>query len=93
MVEIQRERLKVRANTRPQILAGAIAKFITQDHKDIEIVAVGAGAINQATKGMILSRRFCSSAGVDLAFKPAFETLTIDGKEITAIKFLPVVLN
>lgn len=89
---IERERLKVRANTRPQILAGAIAKFITQDHKDIEIVAVGAGAVNQATKGLIMARRFVSSSGIDLAFKPAFETLDIDGKEITAIKFIPVIL-
>lgn len=86
----QRERLKVGAATRPQILAGAIAKFLTQDHKDIEIIAVGAGAINQATKGMILARRFVSSTGSNLAFIPAFETLDIEGKEVTAIKWLPV---
>lgn len=86
----QRERLKVSAKTSPQILAGAIAKFITVDRKDIEVVAVGAGAINQATKGLIMARRFVSSTGVDLAFKPAFETLIIDGKEMTAIKWIPV---
>lgn len=86
----ERERLKVSAKTSPQVLAGAIAKFITVDHKKIEIIAVGAGAINQATKGMILARRFVSSSGLDIAFKPAFETLTIEGKEITAIKWIPV---
>lgn len=86
----EKERLKVSAGTSPQKTAGAIAKFITIDRKEIEIVAVGAGAVNQATKALILARRFASSAGVDLAFKPAFETLNIDGKEITAIKWIPI---
>lgn len=86
----QRERLKVSATTSPQKTAGAMHKFYTVDKQDFEIVAVGAGAINQATKAMILARRFISSSGIDLAFKPAFETINIEGKEITAIKWIPV---
>lgn len=86
----KRERLKVGASTSPQKTAGAIAKFITVDRKDIEIVAVGAGAINQATKALILARRFTSSSGINLAFIPAFETLEIEGKEVTAVKWIPV---
>lgn len=86
----QRERLKVSASTRPQVLAGAIAKFITQDRKDVELVAVGAGAVNQGVKGLIMARRFVSSSGLNLAFIPAFETLDIDGAERTAIKFIVV---
>lgn len=87
-----RERLKVGGATRPQTLAGAIAKNIVNDHKDVEIVSVGAGAGNQAIKALILARRFVSSAGIDLAFKPAFETIEIDGKEVTAVVFIPVQL-
>ena len=83
-----RQRLKVSAKTRPQELAGAIAKFITQDHQDVEVIAIGAGANQQCTKALIMARRFTSSAGLNLAFIPAFETLDIDGKEITAIKWL-----
>lgn len=83
-----RERLKVKGTTSPQDLAGAIAKYITLDKKDVEIVAIGAGAISQAVKGIILARRFVSSSGIDLVVIPAFEGLTIEGKEITAIKFL-----
>lgn len=86
----ERERLKVGASTRPQILAGAIVKFIVQDRKDIEIVAVGAGAVNQAIKGQILARRYYSSTGGNLAFIPAFADIEIDGKQVTAIKWLPV---
>jgi stage V sporulation protein SpoVS len=83
-----RERLRVKSTTAPQDLAGAIAKYITVDKKDIEIVGIGAGAVCQAVKGLILARRFVSSHGIDLAITPAFETLDIDGKEVTAIKFL-----
>lgn len=86
----QKEKLKVSAKTRPQELAGAIAKFITIDNKEVEVVAVGAGAINQAIKGLILANRFVSTSGIHLAFIPAFDTLTIEGKEVTAVKFLPV---
>lgn len=85
-----RERLKVRASSSPQKVAGAIAKYMTVDHKEVEIVAVGAGAINQAVKGLILARRFVSSSGLNLAFIPAFETLDIEGKEMTAVKWFPV---
>lgn len=87
-----RERLKVKSTTRPQILAGAIAKFLTVDHRDVEIVAVGAGAVNQSVKGLIMARRFMASTGEDYAFKPAFETIDIEGKEVTAIKWIPVKL-
>lgn len=83
-----RERLRVKNSTIPQDLAGAIAKYITNDKKDVEVVAIGAGAISQAVKGLILARRFVSSAGIDLVIIPAFEGLDIDGKEVTAIKFL-----
>lgn len=88
-----REKLKVSASTRPQILAGAIVKFIVQDRKEIEIVAVGAGAVNQATKALIMARRYISSSGVNLAFIPAFADVVIDGKQVTAIKWIPVHLK
>jgi stage V sporulation protein S len=83
-----RERLRVKNSTAPQDLAGAIAKYLTTDKKNVEVVAIGAGAISQAVKGIILARRFVSSSGMDLVLIPAFETVEIDGKEVTAIKFL-----
>lgn len=84
------QRLKVSSTTKPQTLAGAIAKFIVQDKQKVEIIAVGAGANQQCTKALIIARRFTSSSGLNLSFIPAFEVLTIDGKEVTAIKWLPV---
>lgn len=92
MTQKTRQKLKVSSTTKPQVLAGAIAKFIVQDRVDIEIIAIGAGANQQCTKALILARRFVSSSGMNLAFIPAFETIEIDGKEITANKWLPVEL-
>lgn len=89
---INRQRLKVSATTKPQELAGAIAKFLVQDRQDVEIIAIGAGANQQCTKALIMARRFVSSSGMNLAFIPAFETVLIDGKEITANKWIPVEL-
>lgn len=87
----EREPLRVSSTTRPEKLAGAIAKF-HEERTDVEIVAVGAGAVNQAIKGLIMARRFVSSTGANLAFIPAFGTLEIKGKEVTAVKFLPIEL-
>lgn len=86
----ERQRLKVSSKTRPQVLAGAITKFLIDDHKEVEIIAIGAGANQQCTKALILARKFCSTSGMNLAFIPGFETLEIDGKEITANKWIPV---
>jgi len=83
-----RERLRVKNSTVPQDLAGAIAKYLTIDKQDVEVVAIGAGAISQAVKGIILARRFVSSNGIDLVVIPAFETLEIQDKEVTAVKFI-----
>lgn len=92
MSTTQRKRLKVSATTKPQELAGAIAKFLVQDHQAVEIIAIGAGANQQCTKALIMARRFVSSSGLNLAFIPAFETVVIDEKEITANKWIPVEL-
>lgn len=82
--------LKASATTRPQDLAGAVAKYITHDHQDVEIVVVGAGALSQAMKGLIIARRFVASSGVDLLVVPSFRSITINEKEITAIVLTPV---
>lgn len=81
----ERQKLKVSSTTKPQALAGAVAKALTEDKQDVELVGIGAGATQQLVKGLIMARRFTSSSGLDLAFVPAFQTVEIDSKEITAI--------
>ena len=77
--------LRASATTRPQDLAGAVAKYITVDKQDVEVVVVGAGALSQAMKGLIIAKRFISGEGLNLKLDIGFRGLIINNKEITGI--------
>ena len=80
--------LKVKADTRVKQLAGSIAHSIRNGENSIIVTAVGAGAVNQAVKGIIVARGFLAQEGRSLATVPAFDTVDVDGQEKTAIKFV-----
>lgn len=79
--------LKVSAKSNPNSVAGALAGVI-RDHGTVEIQAVGAGALNQATKAVAIARGFVAPQGMDLICIPAFADILIDGEERTAIKLI-----
>lgn len=79
--------IKVRAVSRTAAVAGAIAGVI-RDEKHAEIQAIGAGAVNQAIKAMVLAKNFLEQDGIEIAFVPEFVNVEIDGKVRTAIKFV-----
>lgn len=81
------ETLKVGKNSEPKGVAGAIAAVIRQSKK-AEIQAIGAGAVNQAVKAIIIARGYLSPNGVNLICTPSFADVTIDKEERTAIRFL-----
>ncbi len=54
----------------------------------MEIQAIGAGAINQAIKAIAIARGFVAPSGIDLAFVPAFQEISINNEERTAIKLI-----
>lgn len=78
--------LRVSSRSNPNALAGAVAGTI-QEHGKAEIQAVGAGAVNQATKAVAIARGFVAPSGLNLICIPAFEEVEIEGEERTAIKF------
>lgn len=78
--------LKVKNSTPPAKLAGSIAKNL-QEGKSVEIVAVGAGAVNQSIKGITIARGFTAASGVNLVIIPAFADIEIGGEHRTAMKF------
>ena len=45
--------IKVSANSRTSAVAGAIAGVV-REHKRAEVQAIGAGAVNQAVKGVLV---------------------------------------
>jgi stage V sporulation protein S len=79
--------IKVRAVSRTAAVAGAIAG-IFRDTKHAEVQAIGAGAVNQAVKAMVLAKNFLAQDGIEVVFTPEFVNVEIDGKVRTAIKFV-----
>ena len=81
------EILKVSARSAPNSVAGAIAAVI-RDKGEVEIQAVGAGAVNQAVKACAVARGYLATNGIDLVLIPAFANIVIDDEERTGIKLI-----
>ena len=81
------EMIKVSANSRTSAVAGAIAGVV-REHKRTEVQAIGAGAVNQAVKALVLAIGYLKNDGLDIVCVPEFADVTIDDKVRTAIKFV-----
>ncbi|OPL08400.1 MAG: stage V sporulation protein S [delta proteobacterium ML8_F1] len=81
------EILKVSSKSNPNSVAGALAGVI-REHGAAEIDAIGAGAVNQSIKAIVIARGFLSPAGIDLVFVPVFSDIEINGEERTSIKLI-----
>ena len=81
------ETLKVSSKSNPSSVAGALPN-VFREKGNVEIQAVGAGALNQAIKAVAIARGFMAPSGKNLVCIPAFADITIDGEERTAIKLI-----
>lgn len=81
------ETLKVGTKSNPNSVAGALANVI-RTTGSVEIQAIGAGALNQAIKGIAIARGFVAPSGKNLVCIPAFTDIVIEGEERTAIKLI-----
>ena len=81
------ETIKVSSKSDPNRVAGALAN-IFRDKDSVEVQAIGAGALNQAVKGIAIARGYVAPSGKNLVCIPAFIDITIDGEERTAIKLI-----
>lgn len=81
------EVLKVASQSNPNSVAGALANTI-REKGGAELQAIGAGALNQAIKAIIIARGYVAPSGIDLACVPAFTDIEINGEERTAIKLI-----
>jgi stage V sporulation protein S len=79
--------IKVSANSRTSAVAGAIAGVI-REHKHAEVQAIGAGAVNQAIKALVLATGYLKNDGIEIACVPQFVDVEIDEKVRTAIKLV-----
>lgn len=76
--------MKVAGDSNVRNTAGSIAKHI-EEGKEVEIVTVGAGALNQAKKAIIAASMMLASKGLTVYEKSGFTTVEIAGEERTAI--------
>ena len=81
------EMIKVAANSRTSAVAGAIAGVV-REQKHVEVQVIGAGALNQAVKALVLASTYLKEDGINICCIPEFVDVDIDGKECTAIKLV-----
>lgn len=81
------EIMKVSSESNPSLVAGALANII-RNEKEVIILVIGAGALNQAIKAIAISRGFIVPTGQDLTVVPSFKELIVEQKERTALNLL-----
>ncbi len=79
--------IKVSATSRTSAVAGAIAGIVREHHR-AEVQAIGAGAVNQAIKALVLATGYLKNDGIFVSCVPEFADVTIDDKVRTAIKLV-----
>ncbi|MBN1956424.1 MAG: stage V sporulation protein S [Anaerolineae bacterium] len=79
------ELIRVAANSRSTSVAGAIAGVI-RERGQVDVQAIGAGAVNQAVKAIAIARGYLELDGIDVTCMPYFAEVVIDGQERTAIR-------
>ena len=79
--------IKVSANSRTSAVAGAIAGVV-RENKRAEVQAIGAGAVNQAVKALVLATGYLNADGIKIVCIPEFAEITIGDKVRTAIKLV-----
>ncbi|MCD6462816.1 MAG: stage V sporulation protein S [Thermotogae bacterium] len=78
------EILKVSSNSNPNKVAGAIAGALGKNSM-VELQAIGAGAVNQAVKAVVIANRFLGEQGKKLFMVPGFIDIEVDGKVRTGM--------
>jgi stage V sporulation protein S len=96
VIEIQKgehimDVIKVKANSRTAAVAGAIAG-VMREHKHADVQAIGAGAVNQAVKALVLAKGYLAEDGMKVYCLPEFVDVEIDSKVRTAIKLVVDIL-
>jgi stage V sporulation protein S len=85
------ELIKVSAHSPIPAVAGAIAKTI-REHQQAEVQAIGAAAVTQVMKALILANEYLEGDGIHIGFVPEWAPVMIQDRQGNAIKFLIKIL-
>ena len=77
--------IKVAATSRSTAVAGAIAG-VMREKGQVDVQAIGAGAVNQAIKAVTIARGYLELDGIDIICLPSFTEVIIDDQERTAVR-------
>ncbi len=78
------EILKVSSKSNPNKVAGAIAGVLSKSDQ-VELQAIGAGAVNQAVKSVAIASRFLGEQGTKISMIPGFVEIQIGEEMRTGI--------
>lgn len=85
------EVVKVSGTSNPQSVASIVARAVVAGQIP-RMRAIGASAVNQASKACAIARGFVAPRGIDLSFVIGFDDIKGEnGEVISAITFKPVV--
>lgn len=79
--------IRVAGTSQTSAVAGAIAGVFREQGR-AEAQAIGAMAVNQVVKAIILAKMYLKEDGYDIRVSPEFADVEIDGKQRTAIRFI-----
>ena len=79
--------IKVSSKSKPNNVAGALANII-KEKKEINVQVVGAGALNQLVKSIIICKGYLAPIGINIVCIPSFTNVKIDNIDKTGIKML-----
>lgn len=80
------ETIRVSGKMEANKVGGLIAGYI-RDGVETEAQAIGAAAVNQAVKGIIIARGLLAQVGKTLTCVPSFTEVDVEGLTKTGIKF------
>ncbi len=79
--------IRVAANSRTSSVAGAIAGMIRDDRR-AAVQVVGAAAVNQVVKAVILANEYLQKEGIQIACVPEYIDISENGIPKSAIRFV-----
>lgn len=70
------------------MLAGTIAKAFAKDEaSEVNLLCIGANAVNQAVKAHALAQRFLDEENIRTKASPVTEDINIEEREVTMVRY------
>ncbi|OIN95614.1 hypothetical protein AUJ66_08815 [Candidatus Desantisbacteria bacterium CG1_02_38_46] len=80
------EILKVASKSEAKSVANALLAIFQKGEQEIEMHMIGAGAVNESVKAVIIARGALVTQGRDIKITPSFMDIEIDGVKKTGIR-------